>query len=121
MVSVLCLSTELHRACQKVRCKANLQRYQSRILLAPGKTRLETHKPNGHRTPSHIAVPLRHWKKEDARKCDHASKHRNLRRSGRLCHELELTMPHTQFEAVKSSSMNVARRSRNALPADVVE
>ena len=44
----------------------------------------------------------------------------NLRRSGRLCHGLELTMPHTQFEVVKSSSMNVARRLWNALPADVV-
>jgi hypothetical protein len=30
-------------------------------------------------------------------------------------------MPHTQFEAVKSSSMNVARRLWNALPADVVK
>jgi hypothetical protein len=45
----------------------------------------------------------------------------NLRCSGRLCHGLELTMPHTQLEAVKSSSMNVARRLWNALPADVVK
>uniref|UniRef100_A0A914DA74 Uncharacterized protein n=1 Tax=Acrobeloides nanus TaxID=290746 RepID=A0A914DA74_9BILA len=45
----------------------------------------------------------------------------NLRRSGRLCHGLELSMPHTQFEAVKSSSMNVARGLWNALPVDVVK
>jgi hypothetical protein len=44
----------------------------------------------------------------------------NLRRSGRLCHGLEL-MPHTRFEAVKSNSMNVARRLLNALLADVVK